>query len=186
MTGRGTGIDETPDTLLHLFRELAGDEISSPGPGGRIGARRRGEQRARLQAATVLATDRGGYAALRVADIIGLAGISRATFYRHFANKGECFEATVRALLGGAARQMRRALEPGPPEERAREALAALLALCAEQPAAARFCLIEAYAAGPQGTAPVEEALGQACEVARAALRRLPLHGEARPTRDGR
>ena len=32
-----------------------------------------------------------GYAASTVADLVALSGVSRGDFYKHFANKEECF-----------------------------------------------------------------------------------------------
>src|SRR4051812_21745129 len=80
-----------------------------PGPGLSAEARRR-NQRERLYGATVAATASKGYAAVRVSDLLALSGVSRATFYQHFADKGECFGATIQALLRGGLAEVRSAL----------------------------------------------------------------------------
>ena len=51
-----------------------------------------------------------GYAATSVADVIGLAGVSRKTFYEHFSDKEDCFlaaydhgaKATYEAMIAAA------------------------------------------------------------------------------------
>ena len=117
-------------------------------------------QRERLYGATVAVTTAKGYGETTVADLIEVAGVSRTTFYRYFATKEECFLATLDAILGPAegitASNIR---EGGSWDERAQHALAALVDLIVAQPAAARLCLVEAYAAGPVAIARVDEAL---------------------------
>src|SRR3954468_8213830 len=54
----------------------------------------RESQRGRLICAITDAVADKGYAATSVADVIALAGVSRATFYTHFADKEECFLAS--------------------------------------------------------------------------------------------
>jgi AcrR family transcriptional regulator len=39
------------------------------------------------------------FSATTIADIVGYASISRATFYKHFTNKQECFDATIDTFL---------------------------------------------------------------------------------------
>src|SRR5258707_2850574 len=60
-------------------------------------------QRGRMLEAMALAVAEKGYAATAVADVIARAGVSRKTFYEHFANREACFlaayDAGVEALL---------------------------------------------------------------------------------------
>jgi AcrR family transcriptional regulator len=66
-------------------------------------------QRVRMYGAMVEAVASKGYAKTSVADVIGLAGVSRRAFYEHFSNKEACFIAThnivarrtTKALLHG-------------------------------------------------------------------------------------
>jgi AcrR family transcriptional regulator len=51
----------------------------------------RASQRGRLICAIADSVAANGYAATSVADIIALAGVSRKTFYEHFADKEACF-----------------------------------------------------------------------------------------------
>jgi AcrR family transcriptional regulator len=51
-------------------------------------------QRARIHGAMVEAIARGGYEDTSVKQVIGLAGVSRRSFYEQYANKQECFLVT--------------------------------------------------------------------------------------------
>jgi AcrR family transcriptional regulator len=55
------------------------------------------------------AVARNGYRATSVAEVIGLAGVSRTTFYKHFANKQDCFMATYEMLIYRMTKNIRRA-----------------------------------------------------------------------------
>lgn len=101
-----------------------------------------------------------GYARTSVADLVELAGVSRATFYSMFADKRECFLATLDELLAGMLAAIdRRMRAEGPWEERARAALAGFAEAIVAQPAAARLCLMESHAAGEAAVARVDAAL---------------------------
>lgn len=109
-------------------------------------------QRNRMLFAMGAAVSEKGYARTSVADVIRVAGVSRETFYEHFANKEACFLATYDAGVEGMVVQMRVALgsEEDPPLTRLDRAIAAYLETMSAQPAFARTFLIEAYAAGPE------------------------------------
>lgn len=62
-------------------------------------------QRARLLDAMVEAVSRQGYKGATVAHVIALAGISRRTFYAHFANREDCFLATYDMAVARARKQ---------------------------------------------------------------------------------
>ena len=51
-------------------------------------------QRERMLDAMARAVAAKGYAKVTVADVVALAGVSRRTFYEHFADKEQCFLAT--------------------------------------------------------------------------------------------
>jgi AcrR family transcriptional regulator len=101
--------------------------------------------------AMAMAVAEKGYAATAVADVVSRAGVSRKTFYEHFANKEACFleayDAGVQVLLAtiddavAAAPDWLRAVTDG---------LAAYLDALAANPAFARTFLIEILAAGPR------------------------------------
>ncbi len=114
-------------------------------------------QRERLMAAMVAAVEEHGYEATRVADLVALSGVSRSTFYGHFKNKAACLLATFDAIAAAAGERIAAAYgDAGPGEDRLRAAFDAFLELVTDQPAAARLCLVEAYAAGPAGLARIE------------------------------
>jgi len=52
------------------------------------------DQRERLMAALATSVHERGYQATTVTDIVTTAAIARPTFYKHFADKEECFLAT--------------------------------------------------------------------------------------------
>jgi AcrR family transcriptional regulator len=127
-----------------------------PGPGTPAGDVAQ-NQRERLFGAMVASVATRGYAATRVTDLIKLSGVSRRSFYDLFPDKEACFRAVVRELV---SKSMALTEEiPGSGSERARQRFEALTAMVTAQPAAARLCLIEAYAAGEEATEPLEEAL---------------------------
>jgi AcrR family transcriptional regulator len=116
-------------------------------------------QRERLFGAMVAITAEKGYEATRIADLVKLAGVSRAAFYEHFKDKQECLLAAVDALIEPTLAIVERAEDAPTGEQRLRQAVSAFLGLIAEQPAASKMGLIEVYAAGPQGEAQIERAL---------------------------
>jgi AcrR family transcriptional regulator len=145
-----------------------------PGPGASREAVAQ-NQRERLFGAMVASTATKGYRATTITDLIALAGVSRATFYEHFEDKGECFRATVETLIGAGLGLIRERLKgPGNPKERGERAINSFLELAAQQPAAAKVSLVEAYSAGPAGLEPLNGAFDEACAVTHEALRMLP------------
>jgi AcrR family transcriptional regulator len=130
-----------------------------PGPGNspELVAR---NQRERLLAATVVAIAERGYEQTPVADILRLSGISRTTFYQHFpGGKRECFLAAVDAAMAAAGESVRRAWDEELPwEERLAAGFEAVAQAIVDQPAAAKLCLVDVYAAGPEGLDHADEA----------------------------
>lgn len=116
-------------------------------------------QQERLFAAMVATVSKKGYEATTVADLVQLSGVSRSAFYRHFSDKQECFISAAETLLGPTLEVVERAGEGSTGEERTRLVLEAFLELIAAQPAAAKMCFVEIYAAGPEGVAVVDRTL---------------------------
>jgi len=130
-----------------------------PGPGADPVAVTR-NQRERMYAAMVAAVSANSYEATRVADVVKLSGVSRSAFYKHFDDKLDCFLATLDELVVLAYRRLADAYDVDQPwEERLRGVADALLDLLLEQPAAARMCLVEVYAAGPQAVQRLDSAI---------------------------
>lgn len=115
--------------------------------------------RERLLEAMLAASGELGYEQVAVRHVIERARTSRATFYKYFEDREDCFAQAhrdasdwlYRRLTGVARRQ---------PTWRAglRAGLAELLEFCANQPAIARALFVEVHAAG-------ERALGQRREL---------------------
>ncbi len=117
-------------------------------------------QRARLFAAAAGVFARSGYADATAEGIAREAGMSKATFYEHFANKEEC----LLAIFDVAGQEVARALDAGRRmdddadapqsyEEVVRRGLRAFLSTLAAYPAEARTLLVEGVGAGPRAAA---------------------------------
>lgn len=108
--------------------------------------------------ATVAVVADLGYEATRVADIIRVAGVSRSAFYKHFDNKRECFIATIDEVVRAVSQTIATTYEShdGSWDARLRAALDEFVALTVAQPAAARLCFVEVYAAGADAIEHVE------------------------------
>jgi AcrR family transcriptional regulator len=109
-------------------------------------------QRQRLFDAMVQAINEHGFAATTISDLVGRAGVSRRSFYEHFANKDECllgaFDASAQRLTSrlfeayGAAQGW---------EEQVEAVTHALLQATLERRDAARLVCVDVGAAGPAG-----------------------------------
>jgi AcrR family transcriptional regulator len=111
-------------------------------------------QRGRMLDAIAIAVADKGYAATTVGDVVSGAGVSRKTFYEHFADKEECFLAAwdtgVQVLFDAIMASRDLATDP---VERMRAGLRAYLQTLAAEPAFARSFFIEVVAAGPRAEA---------------------------------
>ena len=108
-------------------------------------------QRARLLEAVGRAVADRGYATATIHDIVRGAGVSKKTFYEHFADKQECFVAAYDAAAEELYRRVRDAHGTGNDWlERTRAGIRAYLHWLAAEPALARVFLIEVAAAGPR------------------------------------
>jgi AcrR family transcriptional regulator len=136
-------------------------------PRGRHGLPREAvteSQRRRILQAMIEVVAERGYPETRVVDVIGVAGVSRKTFYELFTSKEDCFlasyDALVDTLLGDTARGFES--KPGAPwSERVAAGLGALLEHLAEHPDEARFAIVEVLAAGPRALARRDAAVRQ-------------------------
>jgi len=105
-----------------------------------------------------------GYPETRVVDVIGVAGVSRKTFYEIFESKEDCFLAAYDVLLESLLREATDAFESragSPWAERVSAALGVLLEHLARHPDEARFAIVEVLAAGPKALARRDSALRQ-------------------------
>jgi AcrR family transcriptional regulator len=121
-------------------------------------------QRNRIHQAMIEVVAERGYPETRVVDVIGVAGVSRKTFYELFDSKEDCFLAAYDVLLENLLEDVTNAFQSksgGPWAERIAGALAALLEHLAGHPDEARFAIVEVLAAGPKALARRDAALRQ-------------------------
>lgn len=110
-----------------------------------------GESRQRILESMIVAVGRKGYRATTVGDAIAEAGASRATFYKHFDDKHDCFLAAYELV----AERVLAAVEAECDAERSwlarvRIGLGSLVELLAADPGLARVAVVEAVVAGAE------------------------------------
>jgi AcrR family transcriptional regulator/DNA-binding transcriptional ArsR family regulator len=127
-----------------------------PGPGHSPDAVAK-NQRQRLFGAMVASVAERGYWNTRVADLVALSGVSLRSFYDLFPDKRSCFVAAISSLSSMTVAAVLGGLDEGSWEEESRRRFATFAEIVAAQPAAARLFLIEAFVAGPEAVAVVEE-----------------------------
>jgi AcrR family transcriptional regulator len=106
-------------------------------------------QRERLIVAMLNAVAELGYLGTNVQDVIDRAGVSRPTFYEHFANKDDCFLAAFDTSADRLRKKIDAAVRKGGDiwRDRVRYGLEALLRFATHEPATARTMVVEARAA---------------------------------------
>lgn len=112
-----------------------------------IGARL---QRQRILDAMAESCAERAFAGVTIADVVARARTSRATFYKHFGDKRECFEAAVNHFverIGAAIGEACADADPWP--DRLRRAAGAVLRELAAEPAYAKLLVIDAVAVDP-------------------------------------
>lgn len=144
-----------------------------PGRSGDRDAARRG-QRERLFAAIVASCEARGYDATSVEDLLRASGVSRATFYELFDDKLDCFRAAEDELVAAAISAVADELGGEGDGARPRAALEAFIRVLVAQPAAARMCMVESYAAGETGISPVRRAIDWIILLGRDAVEQMP------------
>jgi AcrR family transcriptional regulator len=123
-----------------------------------------GKPRERLLRAMTEATAEEGYASTTVADVVTRAGVSRKTFYEHFAGKRECLLAAYDAIMADYLAAVANAVRTGGgPSQRAEAGLTALFERAAADPGAARLVTVEVAGAGEEGIARREKLISS-CE----------------------
>lgn len=112
-------------------------------------------QRQRMHGAMIEAVATGGYGRMSVKRVTALAGVSRRAFYEQFANKQECFLATLDLLAAQALAEVDDAYSSsaGPLEDRLGAAFDRFAELVSANPKSSRVLLIDASAAGPPASA---------------------------------
>jgi AcrR family transcriptional regulator len=121
-------------------------------------------QRNRIHQAMIEVVSDRGYPETRVVDVIGVAGVSRKTFYELFESKEDCFLAAYDVLLANLLDEASESFESmtgAPWAERIAAALERLLEHLSAHPDEARFAIVEVLAAGPKALARRDAALRQ-------------------------
>lgn len=174
----GSLLDKPPASLTMTpwgpAEELRSRQLR-PGPGHDPDAVAR-NQRERILGATVAVVAEQGYETTRVADIVDVAGVSRAAFYRHYDNKLKCFLATLDEVAAMASTRVVDSYrdEDRPGDERLRAVLEGLVEMVVAQPTAARVWLVELYSAGPEAIERMERLADQLERLALSAIVKTP------------
>lgn len=110
-------------------------------------------QRARIHGAMIEAVAQHGYESTSVKQVIGLAGVSRRSFYEQFANKEECFLATFDLVVRREIKLFRKLYlaTDGPLERRVRVVFKRFAKSIEEDRNAAVLIVLAAPSAGPDG-----------------------------------
>jgi AcrR family transcriptional regulator len=127
-------------------------------------------QRARMQDGIMRAVAHKGYGNVSVGDVVAAAGVSKRTFYEHFADKEECFLEAYRtgsqAVVEDIAAAVRASGETDW-EERMRVGLDAYTRTLASEPDLAQTLLVDVLGAGPRAIALRRQVLGAFAELFR-------------------
>ncbi|HEU0024513.1 MAG TPA: TetR/AcrR family transcriptional regulator [Thermoleophilaceae bacterium] len=111
-------------------------------------------QRGRLMEAMAEAVAEHGYGSMTIAHVVSGAGVSRKTFYEHFADKQDCFLAMYDTGIVYLVGRVADALEgQDDPHARLAVGLRAFLSVLAEEPTFCRAIVLEVHAAGPEALA---------------------------------
>ncbi len=112
------------------------------------------EHRTRLLQATGRAVATHGYADTTIAHIVREAGVSRRTFYEHFATKADCFIALYEAASRAGLAVLRGAIDPAHEwQDQVEHALAAYLGYMAGHPVLMRTLFVGILGLGAEGLA---------------------------------
>lgn len=132
-------------------------------------------QRERLLAAMLRAASELGYREANVQDVIERAGVSRPTFYEHFANKEACFLGAFDATAARLRERVAAAAAKGGDNlrDRLRFGLETILHFASTEPDAARTLIVEARAASPDAVMRRDDLLDHFAECIDAQVREL-------------
>jgi len=108
-----------------------------------------------------------GYEATKIGDLVRRAGVARKTLYDNFDGKEAVFLAAVDGAVEDVSGRVEEACAAADGEwsQRVEGGLRAFLGYVAENPAAARMCMIEAISATPTASARYDEALRRFVEL---------------------
>lgn len=114
----------------------------------------RHEHYARLLDGMAAAIAANGYAETTIADIVREAGVSRRSFYQHFATKSDCLLALYKAGSMRALSVLAEAVDPDQPwRTQVEPSLSAYLVYRSRAPALLRMLFVDIVGMGPEGLA---------------------------------
>ncbi len=118
-------------------------------------------QRRRMYGAMIEAVTTNGYGRTSVKQVVTLAGVSRRAFYEQFANKEECFLATLELIANQAMDYIAASYSSaeGTLEERMHAALKTFAQVVNDNAKGARLMLVDAPSAGPAGWERITETM---------------------------
>jgi AcrR family transcriptional regulator len=128
-------------------------------------------QRGRLQGAMVEAVARNGFAGTTIREIVGLAGVSKGTFYDHFESKEDCFLSTFDAIVATVTGMVGETYAgDGDAGNRLVAAMRRFMELVGEYPEAASFAIVDSLTLGTAGVAHRERGWEEFQRMARESL----------------
>lgn len=120
------------------------------------------EHRHRLLEGLAQAVAEKGYADVTIADIVREAGVSRRTFYEHFAGKPQALIALFEAASRNALQVLRAAIDPARDwQAQVEQAMTAYLGCLAQNPVLLRTLFIDILGLGAPGLAARRRANGE-------------------------
>jgi len=123
----------------------------------------------------LLVSGETGYEQTSVRHVIERARTSRATFYKHFTDREDCFAQAYGETAGWLYRRLAGAAARQPSwREGLRVALAELLEFCANQPATAKALVVEVHAAGERSLAQRRDLMERLSRALDSARREIP------------
>ena len=140
-------------------------------------------QKARLQGAMIEAVARHGYWETTLRELVGLAGVSKTTFYDHFESKQDCFLSTfdeISAVMRGQVEAAYRSKVDF--RERLVAALSTFFDLAVETPAAAALGTVDSLTLGVAGVEHRERASETFETMVAQSFEHSPSHRELPPT----
>jgi AcrR family transcriptional regulator len=120
------------------------------------------EHRRRLLQAMGAVAEAKGFVAATIADIVREAGVSKRTFYEHFASKEDCFLALYLAVSAAALRTLKEAVAPERPwQQQLEQAMGAYLSHLSLNPGLLKTLFVDIHHLGDTGNQARREVMRQ-------------------------
>lgn len=120
------------------------------------------EHRRRLLQAMGAVAEAKGFVAATIADIVREAGVSKRTFYEHFASKEDCFLALYLAVSAAALRTLKDAVAPERPwQQQLEQAMGAYLSHLSLNPGLLKTLFVDIHHLGDTGNGARREVMRQ-------------------------